>query len=63
MHLHLLIYQHKICAVPGFLILGLSAEQTWAVECLISSEKLRTVQDRNAAEGPWVTNVRLTFSA
>lgn len=63
MQLHLLIYPHKICAAPGFLIMGLATEQTWDDECLASSKKLRSVQDRDAAEGPWVTNVYLTFSA
>lgn len=66
MQLHLLIYPHKICAAPGFLILGLATEQTWDDECLTSSKKLRSVQDlgqEGPAEGPWVTNVYLTFSA
>lgn len=63
MHLRLLIYEDKICAAPGLLILGLAIGQTWAVECLTSSKMLRSVQDTDAAEGAWVSNVYLAFSA
>lgn len=56
-------FTHKICAAPGFLILGLATAQTWTVAPVASSKKLGSVQGRDAAEGPWVTNVYLTFSA